>query len=122
MQDIFSYSNTIVAGDLNAHNTLWASPETEKYGLALENVLNELELTVYHTDTPTYAPYHRLDYASTLNLIITSDSNDVRINKPTTLTSPRSDHLPILFTVESRPIDRQQQITIKKNKNRLGQI
>jgi hypothetical protein len=116
MRDIFSNVNTIAAGDLNAHNALWESPKTDKYGLSLETVLEKLKLSVHHTSTPTYAPLHRLDYASTLDLVITNDSSDVHINKPITLDSPRSDHLPVLFTVESKLMDRQQQATITKTR------
>jgi len=103
MQSITSNNNTIVAGDLNAHNTMWNSAETDKYGLALETVMGELNLNVHHPDSPTYAPLHRLHYAATLDLVITMDSPDVSVSKPIALTSPRSDHLPILFTVESKP-------------------
>lgn len=116
MQSIISNNNTIVAGDLNAHNTMWNSAETDKYGLALETVIGELNLNVHHPDSPTYAPLHRLHYAATLDLVITMDSPDVSVSKPIALTSPRSDHLPILFTVESKPIDRQLQATITKSR------
>ena len=116
MSAIINNVNTIIAGDLNAHNSLWGSSDTDPYGSALETVISELELQIHHTDTPTYAPFHRLDYASTLDLVITSDASTVQIGKPFTLDSPRSDHLPVLFTVESKPIDRQQQSTITKSK------
>ena len=44
------------------------------------------------------------------------DSSDVRVSKPFALTSPRSDYLPVLFTVESKQIDRQQQASITKTR------
>ena len=116
MRKIVNHANTIIAGDLNAHNSLWGSSETDQYGSALETVASELELQIHHTEAPTYAPFHRSDYASTIDLVITSNASTVCIGKPTALHSPRSDHLPVLFTVECKPINRQHQSTITKCK------
>jgi hypothetical protein len=73
MREIFKNDNTIVAGDLNAHNVLCCSAETDTFGIALETALKELKLSVHHTKTLTYAPYHRLHYASTIDLVITQE-------------------------------------------------
>ncbi len=116
MKTIFNNVNTIAAGDLNAHNTLWGSKVTEKCGASLQSIAESQKLTIHHTDTPTYAPYHNLNCASTIDLVITSDKSEIQLNKPFTLASPRSDHLPVLFTIESKPIDRKQQTTTTKSR------
>ncbi|RMZ98491.1 hypothetical protein BpHYR1_033812 [Brachionus plicatilis] len=103
MQEMFSNANTIAAGDLNAHKVLWDRTQRAR----TENPSHK------HSNLRFLPSTH---YASMLDLIITSDSNDVCINKPITLTSPLSDHLPVLFSVESMLIDRQEQATSTKTK------
>jgi hypothetical protein len=55
-------TNTVVAGDFYAQNTMWGSRTTDVYGTALEYILEELNLLVHQTEGPTYAPSHSHSY------------------------------------------------------------
>jgi hypothetical protein len=54
-QKIFEIqSKTLIVGDFNAHNTLWGCISTNQRGIKIEKFINQYNLTLMNTGTPTH--------------------------------------------------------------------
>ena len=52
-QQVFSFENALVCGDFNAKSTLWGSPKADSRGKSIENILQQSNLVVLNTGSPT---------------------------------------------------------------------
>ena len=113
--------DTLILGDFNAHSPAWFSQTSDARAAArgelIEESLSLRDLVILNTDTPTRLPAHG-----------NPTSPDISISTPeiatdfdwTTLTSLKSDHLPILlhlggdFSSESPQVPRISYTNLKK--------
>ena len=123
LQNIFDANpNHLLIGDLNSHSPYWLSPKTDQNGKSLETLLETNHLSLLNNEYPTYAPLHRPQYSSILDLAITSENLTPHTIKFETLQSPRSDHLPITISIQtntiawSQPLRKIAYIDLKKLK------
>ena len=91
-KQFFENKNAIITGDLNAKNTLWKSPKTNKSGEVLEQLLINNDFIVLNTGQPTYQC--RLGGQSHLDLTLASSSMAVKCNWYTINNTLGSDHQP----------------------------
>jgi ribonuclease HI len=97
----FANKNAFITGDLNAKNTLWRSPKTNKSGEILEQLLVENDFIVLNTGQPTYQC--RLGGQSHLDLSITSSSMAIKCNWFTINNTLGSDHQPTFTILNETP-------------------
>ena len=94
-------NNTIIAGDVNAHDQLWHSPTTDHRGALIADIIMNSTHNTLNTNTPTRKPPHT-DQQPTSPDITTAPNNITRLLTWTTLHKHSSDHLPILITYNTR--------------------
>lgn len=91
---------TFVVGDLNARSRQWNCSKGNKAGSQLLQVLAAENFFIHAPDSHTFYPTGR-GRASTLDIILSN--NLVNMTKPAVVNELSSDHLPVLFTVDTNP-------------------
>ena len=90
--------DTLVLGDLNAHDELWFSSISDARGESFADEINSSSLGVINDDSPTRLPTN--GQATSSDVSLASMSLIPYINWETKL-ALNSDHLPILITIKS---------------------
>ena len=101
-------NNTIIGGDINAHEDLWYSPTTDHRGTLIADIILNSTHNTLNTNTPTRKPPHA-DQQPTSPDITTAPHNISRLLTWATLDKHSSDHLPILVTYNTRTTFRLHQ-------------
>src|SRR5207253_757478 len=55
---LFTGNNTVIVGDLNAHNPLWNHTQTNKRGKIIEDLMEENNFAILNTGQPTHQNYY----------------------------------------------------------------
>lgn len=90
-------SKFILAGDLNARHSIWGNTQSNKNGSVLANDAQAGHYTIVHSESPTY--FSPAGVGSTLDIILTNIPDNV--TTPQALTELSSDHLPVIFEVNT---------------------
>lgn len=95
LEEICKQKNKIIiAGDFNAHNTLWNCIKTNTNGEILEDICIKKNWAINFPDTPTH--FSGTSQPSTIDLAITKG---IQITKPISLPEMSSNHNPITFEI-----------------------
>ncbi len=95
---LLNLQETIILGDFNAHHPQWFSDKTDTRGTQLATEINNSDLAILNTDTPTRLPTS--GSASSPDVSLSSSSLLTAIDWSTE-TAMSSDHLPILISVST---------------------
>ena len=93
---LLTATNIIITGDLNAKNPIWKSPETNKMGNVIEQVMEECDLSVLNTRQPTYQKH--MGGISALDVTIASKEIAIKCSWSVLNDTLGSDHFPT-FTI-----------------------
>ena len=110
-----SGENVLLIGDLNAHHPLWFGAETNKSGSIIFDIL-ENNFAILNTNAGTYAPLHRPNYQSVIDLAICSDSLISSCHSFEVSDEIRSDHLCVQLKVNAPglPLASKETVNVKK--------
>jgi hypothetical protein len=97
LSPLFKIKKPIIAGDMNAHNTLWGSPNTDKLGSLIEELIEENNLSILNTGRPTYQ--HNNGTMTHIDLTIVASHIATKSTWDTHDNTLGSDHLPIIRVV-----------------------
>lgn len=103
LDSLLEVSNKVlVVGDLNARHTNWSCHRNNRNGLTLNSYIQNNNVTILHTDSPTHIPYNN-GTPTFIDLVI--NKNVINMKKLQVLNELNSDHLPVYFTLgnESNP-------------------
>lgn len=115
LENLFDGNMIILAGDLNAKNTMWDCHRTNQTGRQLEQYCNDNNLTIYHPEEYTRLPSQNNQEPSIIDIVITKGTT---INNIKTYHELPSDHNPVVFTIkqdiETEPPRRRRHRDYKK--------
>lgn len=89
-------SKVIIAGDFNSRHEQWGCLSNNKNGRYMSRYLEETQVALMYTDTPTHFPSNG-QTPSTMDFII--NKNVSNLSEPYTVCEMSSDHDPVLFTI-----------------------
>lgn len=89
----------IVAGDYNAHNTIWNCRKTNTNGTSLEQICLRKNWIIEYPDTPTH--YSGNAEPSTIDLAVVKG---LHITKPISLPELPSNHNPVIFEIRQQKL------------------
>lgn len=90
------FTHFIIAGDLNARDSLWGNGQRNKNGIVLAEECEAGGYHVLYPDSPTF--FSNAGAGSTLDIALTNLSK--YCSKPQALTELSSDHLPVVFDLK----------------------
>ena len=88
----------ILCGDLNARSNMWDAEGTNRQGLALEGMLEEVVFNTLTTPTPTRLATRPGDSDSTIDIALISPRLSPWMTAET-LAPHGSDHVPVVFSL-----------------------
>lgn len=91
----------ILAGDFNSHNTLWGSDFTDTRGNTLENIINDTNLTILNSGSPTHINAYS-GKSSAIDLTIASPSLSLMLDWRVLPEPYFSDHYPISISLSTQ--------------------
>lgn len=101
LEALFDGSPTILMGDLNSKSPFWGCRVGNPNGSRLHNFANELGLLVSAPDEPTHYPYQSSYRPDILDIAILHNFSIPLYQ--TVFTDLDSDHLPVLYSLDSPP-------------------
>jgi len=93
--DLFQHNNTIIVGDTNARNLLWASNTNDARGRALEDAVSAHGYVVLNTGEGTYQTYH--GSMTHIDVSLASNQLATKCRWATSKNTMGSDHVPIII-------------------------
>lgn len=97
-QAISNPSHSLIMGDLNAKHIDFHCKKTNPSAIALQQILNNTNLSVINTNKPTYIS-PQTGNTDILDLILCSPDLASKLHKFSTTNHLSSDHLPVLTTL-----------------------
>ena len=91
-------------GDFNAHNPLWGSGHVDQRGRVIENLLDDPDLVLMNTGSPTYFNARSRDF-SYIDLTILYSTLATRYTWRALEDLYGSDHFPIVITTDTPKVD-----------------
>ena len=98
---LFSLTNNIITGDLNAHSSLWHSSLTDHRGKIISGIIQNSDYTCLNTNTSTRIPFDRTQNKTSPDVTIIP-SELLQHSTWNTSYSLSSDHLPITTTINTK--------------------
>jgi len=100
MDKIFSaFTSVVVVGDLNSKHVAWNGPSVDSNGKTLLTYCTDKNLSIHYPNQPTHFPHN--SPPSVLDIAITKHCS---VSKPLATPSLSSDHNPIVFKIQQRPV------------------
>lgn len=104
----------IICGDFNARNTIWNCLRNNQAGNALLKLTQlNTDIKLYFPSSHTYQPTKRKSSPSTLDLVITNNTN--YLSSISVQNHLNSDHLPVTFAIKLCPVSRKPQARFNYN-------
>ena len=100
--ELFDRRNIVIVGDFNSHSALWGSPTTDRNGDVIETLLHTHGLVTLNTGEGTFIKPQ--GGCTHLDLTLVSSHLAARSSWNVIHDSLGSDHLPILTTIDERPV------------------
>jgi len=94
--------NIVFLGDLNAHSTLFGGAKTDQSGKALEEIIDDNNLSVLNDKSGTYIKQN--GELSAIDITITNPQLSAKCNWSVHSDSLGSDHYPVITTINEPPI------------------
>ena len=108
-------TDTLILGDINAHDSAWYSSSTDTRGTLLENVVSGSNFGILNWDSPTRLPGNTNPSSPDVSLVSASLITSTNWQTKTNLCS---DHLPILISLQMdhtiNPIPHRNSFNLKK--------
>ena len=98
----FYGSQSLIIGDLNAKSTLWGSPQSDRRGLVLEELIDKHNATVINTGQAT--SQHHSGSVTHLDIAIVDSSIAAASNWSVLNNTIGSDHCPTVVTIHNRKL------------------
>ena len=93
-------TDTLLLGDVNAHQSSWLSSSTNTRSINLENTINGTNFGILNWDTPTRLPSNTTPSSPDVSL---TSASLITSSNWQTKTTMGSDHLPILISLQMAP-------------------
>lgn len=105
-----------IMGDFNCHHTMWGSHSTDSISPHLIDMMDDLNLCILNSGSPTRRVYPDQNPSSAVDLTLSSPCLAARVNWSTLCSTYGSDHFPILLSISNLTIPVKQFSPLLKHK------
>src|SRR6188508_3100955 len=94
--------NSLIAGDINAHSSLWYSPFSDHRGNLVADLIQNSEHTILNQKEHTRSSANQAQQPTSPDITTISSNLSDKANWKLSTTPLRSDHLPIIITIKTK--------------------